>query len=439
MRVTEGKASRKERWLHLAIALVLPVLAASAFVYVPLLTAAVLWSAFAMAGGLVLRNWVFSLVARFIREEPSAEPVSRPSVTFVIPCLNELPSLRQTVPALTALEYEGELRFCYACESASTDGSLQYLKECAESDDRIVVLEKPTPPGGRGAAIVYGLAHAPPGDVVGLLDADHILPQSSLDELVRAFGREGPPEAVQGRCATSNASPHVLARTLTIEREWLERVELQVAPRLGGMTQFGGGQGFFLRSLLDDERFAVDPSMVLDDTDLSCRLVLSGHRVEFNPGVVTESRQPDTLSQFFDQRIRWEQGWMQVAAKHLLRPFRAAKASLSVRLDMVRLLLTPFGGAWLWLGLVAGTVALAPGGARHVPAWLPYACLLWPWALGPGPLLAGVARLGDAALALLGWPLLAYVYCWIAAVSVVHVYVLRRPLGYAKTAKEERA
>jgi cellulose synthase/poly-beta-1,6-N-acetylglucosamine synthase-like glycosyltransferase len=434
MLVTEGKKSRSDR--HVALVLAAGVLGAAVALFLvwPRAIRPVLWVAGSIGAMSVLRNVALGLVAGAVPPPRAGPAVRRPSFAFVIPCLNELPSLRQTIPALRELEYEGELRFCYTVEGASTDGSADFVRARAGEDDRVVLIDKATPPGGRGAAIAYGVRHAPETDVVGLLDADHVMEQESLDELVRAFGQEDPPPGVQGMCATSNADGNAMARALTVEREWLERVELQAAPRLGGMCLFGGGQGFLLRSVLTEPGLEVDESMILDDIDLSCRLALAGDRIVFHPGVRTLSRQPETLREFFDQRYRWARGWVQLCGKLALKPFRWRRTPFGVRASLLGLLVTPFGLALTCLGVSAAMAGLTTGGA---PLWLCLAVLLWPALSGICPFVAGVKpqRWRDIPLVLIGMPVLTAALCLLMAAAVTDVCILRRPIKYAKTAK----
>jgi len=438
MLVTEGKASKKGRRAFFATAGVVTAAGLALFLFLPVLARWVLWVSVALAASIVIRQTALSLVARFTRSAPAPEPGGQPALAFLIPCLNELPSLQQTVPALRKLSYGGTLRLCYVCEAASTDGTQQYLRECALKDARIMVIEKHTPPAGRGATIQYGLDRAPECDVIGFLDADHYIRQSALDELVRVFGAaQGSPEVIQGACRLAQPDPNWLARLLAVEREWLERVELDAGPRLGGFCHFGGGQGFFRRQVLAEPELAIDESMILDDADLSCRLALAGHRVVFDPRVSTLSREPETLTEFLDQRYRWARGWVQLLGKHITAPLRARGVPLRLRCDVSRFLLTPVGMVWLYFGLLAGVSALFTSHAA--PTWLALAGLLWPFLLGPGPYLAGVraARRRDAPLVLICIPLLLHVYCLFTAISLVNQYLLHAPVRYAKTAKPE--
>ena len=437
MLVTEGRASKKGRVTCALTALLVAVGALVLFALVPPLNRAWLWLCLVVAAGIVVQHILLSAVAFLMRTPPPLQTRRQPATAFIIPCLNELPSLQHTVPALRELNYSGTLLFCYVCETASGDGSLEYLRDCARHDARIVLIEKLTPPSGRGATIQYGLDHAPACEVVGFLDADHVLGQDTLNELSGAFGADGGPEAVQGVCMTAQERPNWLARLLTAERQWLERVELQANTRLGGFCNLGGGQGFLRRSILDDPELRIDEAMLLDDTDLSCRLALKGHKVVFNPRVSTYSRVPESLTEFLDQRYRWSRGYVQLLTRHIGSPFRRAPVSLALRADLMRFMLTPPGLTALYLGFPAGIAALVT--AQGAPLWQVLACLLWPFLLGPGPYLAGVrTRWGDVPLLLAGIPALIYLYCSFSVAGMVDQFVLRRPAQYAKTAKPDR-
>ncbi len=438
MLVTEGKASRSDRLVCVLVGLGLLAAAIVLFALMPVLVTPAIAVSLVLAVGMVARDVWLAAVARTIRREPTPATGRRPSIALLIPCLNEISSLKQTVPAMMALRYEGRISFCYVCEGASTDGSIAYVRECSEADPRVVLIEKATPPAGRGAAVNYGLAHAAPSEVVGFLDADHILGQDSLDELVRVFGQEAPPVAVQGVCATVETCDTALARILTIERDWLERVELEANARAGGICVFGGGQGFFLRSLFDEKRFVIDESMILDDIDLSCQMARAGTQVVFNAGIVTKSHQPETVTRFMDQRLRWARGWLQLAAHYAWEPLPAHGMPFGMRLDLVRLVAVPFAGGLMYVGFGAAIAGLVMGGPHRPELWLVLAGLLWPFLLAPQPFLAGMRlkRASDVALALLGIPALTYAYGWVMGASLADAYVLRRPIRYAKTVKD---
>jgi cellulose synthase/poly-beta-1,6-N-acetylglucosamine synthase-like glycosyltransferase len=437
LQVTEGKGSQKD---HILIALVCVILLAGGAVLgtaYPPAGEYILWAVLVLAGGTVLRSLALSILAGLLHPRPAPPTEKRPAIAFVIPGLNELPSLKRTVPAMMALRYDGELHFCYVLEAASTDGSADYVRECTAKDPRVVPIDKSTPPGGRGAAVAYGVARTPECDVVGFLDADHEMDQASFDELVRVFGQDEPPPAIQGVCDTTGGEGNPLVRLLTVERSWLESLEVEVNPRLGGVSLFGGGQGFFQRGLLMQEGHQIDESMILDDIDLCCRLAVEGYRIRFDRALATWSTQPETLAEFVDQRFRWARGWVQLAGKYLWRLVSGRGIRFGARMDLLRLLLMPYAAGFLFFGFGVGAGLLATTASHTLPVWLTSFGMLWPVLVCFHPLLAGRGgiRLRDVPLLIVGVPLLFYVYTGLCAVSVVDAWLLRRPLSYAKTAK----
>jgi cellulose synthase/poly-beta-1,6-N-acetylglucosamine synthase-like glycosyltransferase len=439
VQVTEGKGSRKGHRLIVTVCAVLLAAGAAGAVACPRAAAPLLWVALVVGGGTVLRSLFLSVVVRFFRPRPAPPTEARPSIALVIPGLNEIVSLRRTVPAMMALKYDGELRFCYVLEAASTDGSADYVRARAAEDPRILPIDKSTPPGGRGAAVAYGVARAPACDVIGFLDADHEMDQAAFDELVRVFGQPDPPAAIQGICATIAGPASAFVRLLSLERSWLEAVEVEANPRLGGICLFGGGQGFFRREVVTSADHLIDEGQILDDIDLACRLALEGYAIAFDRGIVTRSTQPETLGEFADQRFRWARGWVQLASKFLRPVLSRPAVAPGARMDFLRLLVMPFAAALLFVAFGSGAALLVSCGHHGVPAWLAAFGLLWPFLTGFHPLLTwrGDIRLRDAPLLLVGVPLLFYAYMGLCAVSVVDAWVLRRPLSYAKTAKHE--
>jgi cellulose synthase/poly-beta-1,6-N-acetylglucosamine synthase-like glycosyltransferase len=152
---------------------------------------------------------------------------------------------------------------------------------------------------------------------------------------------------------------------------------------------------------------------------------------------VTRSTQPETLAEFTDQRFRWARGWVQLASKFLWPLLSRRGVPFGARMDLLRLVLTPFAAALLFVGFGAGAGLLATTARHSLPVWLTGFALLWPFLVCVGPVLAGRTRLRlrDLPLLLPCIPLLFYAYTGLCAVSVVDAWLLRRPLRYAKTAK----
>ena len=62
--------------------------------------------------------------------------------------------------------------------------------------------------------------------------------------------------------------------------------------------------------------------MLTEDIDSSMRAIISGARIEYDLKVLSYELAPETLSAFNKQRLRWAQGWTQVAVRHFMPAFR---------------------------------------------------------------------------------------------------------------------
>jgi hypothetical protein len=141
------------------------------------------------------------------------------------------------------------------------------------------------------------------------------------------------------------------------------------------------------------------------------------------------------VPQFFDQRYRWCRGWLQVSGKHLFAPSPKRGVPLSLRIDLLRMLLFPYAAALLYLtgtGVIASllvgpsrVLALAGVAWPALSGWLPYAAKARP------------LRLGELLLSIVGIPLQFCAYASFFAVSLVEVVLRRQPL-YSKTGKSAK-
>ena len=100
-----------------------------------------------------------------------------PDVTVIVPALNEEATIREVVDRLLALPL---LLQVVVVDDGSTDKTPQVLDEYA---DRITIVRN-TKPGGKGAAIRSGMAHAH-GKVVVVQDADLEYAPEEIPRLVQ--------------------------------------------------------------------------------------------------------------------------------------------------------------------------------------------------------------------------------------------------------------
>lgn len=100
-------------------------------------------------------------------ENPSAKRAAAPTVSVLIPVLNEGRVLERTVPTMLAQRVDGEIEFLFA-EGRSRDDSRALLERFAARDRRVRVLDNPTgrTPDGLNIAFVHAR-----GDFIARMDA----------------------------------------------------------------------------------------------------------------------------------------------------------------------------------------------------------------------------------------------------------------------------
>lgn len=111
------------------------------------------------------------LISQRLLSEDTAAPGSIPDVSVVVPVYNEVESLPHLVEAIATTMLAEQLSYEIICvDDGSTDGSVQLLKELAEtrSDIRAVLLRRNY---GQTAAMSAGFNHAY-GRVIVSLDSD---------------------------------------------------------------------------------------------------------------------------------------------------------------------------------------------------------------------------------------------------------------------------
>jgi glycosyltransferase involved in cell wall biosynthesis len=199
------------------------------------------------------------------------EPVSFPTVSVLVPVLDEEDHLRDAAARMRAQRYDGIVELLFI-DGGSQDKSRDILAELAEADTRIRVLDNParrTP-----QALNIGL-RAATGDVICRMDAHTHYPdgylQTGVERLLRgdAVSVSGPQIAV-GRGTWSRRVALALTTPLGVG---------EARFRLGADDEFEvdtGFTGMWLRATLEaqggwDEEWLID-----QDHELAVRLTAAG-------------------------------------------------------------------------------------------------------------------------------------------------------------------
>ena len=157
------------------------------------------------------------------------------------------------------------------------------------------------------------------GEIITLYDTDHYPDPNALRWVARRF-LAGGVDIIQGRCCVYNYDETFVTRLIAAEFDLIYGVMHSGRAELQGYGFFGGSNGHWNASLL--KTLGMQKHMLTEDIDSSMRAIISGARIEYDLKVLSYELAPETLPALTKQRMRWAQGWTQVAFRHALPSIR---------------------------------------------------------------------------------------------------------------------
>jgi cellulose synthase/poly-beta-1,6-N-acetylglucosamine synthase-like glycosyltransferase len=287
---------------------------------------------FMIAYQLVLTVAGFFHVLRSAREkrEVDAAPFDFPPVAVLIPAHNEGKVIRHTLEAMLAFDYPANLYEVLVINDGSTDDTGEIVREFAERDGRIRLVNVPPGEGGRGKsrALNIGLTHTEAG-LIAVYDADNTPEPAALRYLVAQLLLHPDLGAVLGKFRTVNRDRNLLTRFINVETLSFQSIVQAGRWKLFRVSTLPG-TNFVIRRGLIDAMCGWDEAAITEDSELSIRVYMEGFRIKPIPYAVTHEQEPETWRVWFRQRSRWVRGNNYVATKFLRQIPRFRRKVLAV-------------------------------------------------------------------------------------------------------------
>ena len=260
-----------------------------------------------------LRHLLFAVSAlETVRTDlaaPVIAPSAWPSVSVLVSCHNEEAVIGRLTQALGELDYPASLKQVLIVNDGSADRTGELLDAWAATGAGQCIHRPAGSPGGKSGALNAALAQVT-GDIVVVFDADHRPHADVIRRLVRHFG-DPSVAAAQGRCVISNPADSAIAHLIAIDYAAGYLVNEYGRQAVFGLPAYGGANCAVRTSVLR-RMGGWYPLTVTEDTDLTLRLLLSGHRVRYDVTAVDEEEGVVTLESYWRQRYRWSRGHQQV-------------------------------------------------------------------------------------------------------------------------------
>lgn len=342
----------------------------------------------------LVRHLAFAASARAVPADlalpaPGTPPGAMlPTVAVLVACHEEAAVVDRLCSALLALDYPTDRLEVHLVDDGSADGTAAALAAATADAPHVRIHRRPPGAGGGKSGALNAVLPYVTSSVVVVYDADHRPHPDSLRRLVRHFA-DPAVAAVQGRCVIRGAATAV-ARAVEVDYLAGYLVNEYGRQALAGMPAYGGANCAVRTRLLRDLG-GWNPLSVTEDTDLTLRLVLGGHRVRYDVTAVDEEEAATTLRRYWRQRYRWARGHQQACRDYLRPVWSAGHLGLGQKVETSMFLLAFHLPALSLAGLLL--VPLAAAGVLRqpaVPLWvLATVLLLGPLVeLGTGLLLA---------------------------------------------------
>ncbi len=300
---------------------------------------------------------------------PDRPAAPYPKASVIIPAYlpNEAATIIETLRYVLAQDYPGRLQVILAYNTPHPMQVEDDLAAMAAVDRRLQVMKVPF--STSKAQNVNAALQVVEGEFTAIFDADHHPRRDALTRAWRWISHGA--DVVQGHCVVRNGRASLVARTVAVEFESIYAVSHPGRASLHGFGVFGGSNGYWRTSVLHKTRMRAE--MLTEDIDSSIRLILHGHTVVNDPGLLSYELAPATFGALWHQRIRWAQGWFQVARRHLEAGLRSDQLTIRNRFGMLFLLGWREIYPWISLLIVPVLGFLAWRDGRGTPAGLPRA------------------------------------------------------------------
>ena len=253
-------------------------------------------------------GYLYSRESARERRRLDEHPVDLPPLSIMIPAHNEALVIEKTLRTLLASDYSHAKMEIIVLDDGSTDGTGGILDRLAGEFNCIRPVHVPKEEGGKGKAAVLnrGLALAR-HDLIAIFDADNQPQPSSLRYLASQFALDPSLGAALGKFRTLNRRKNWLTRFINIEGlsfQWIVQAGRWKLLNVATLP----GTNFIVRKQVLEEVGSWDEEALTEDAELSLRILEAGYRIKFVPYAVTWEQEPENLSTWFRQRIRWARG-----------------------------------------------------------------------------------------------------------------------------------
>jgi cellulose synthase/poly-beta-1,6-N-acetylglucosamine synthase-like glycosyltransferase len=240
------------------------------------------------------------------KREMSKPMTYRPRVSIIVPAYNEEKVVARTIETLVEADYPD--KEIIIVDDGSQDSTYEVASRFVRRGLKVVT----RPNGGKFAALNTGIAVST-GEIIVTVDADSLISRASIAEIVKGF--ENPEVAgVAGNLKVFNRNKFI-TRIQALEYITQIQVVRRAFENFGSLTVASGAFSAFRKTALE-EAGLYDPDYLLEDFDITIKLLKSHQILHGNNEAVCYTEAPESLRDVYKQRLSWFRGDFQNFWKH---------------------------------------------------------------------------------------------------------------------------
>lgn len=287
----------------------------------------------------VIRHYIFAFDRLFGKQRNIYSEIMEarwPSVTVIIPAHNEEIVIRETLNAITRVDYPLDLLQVIVINDRSTDSTADIINEFVEKfPKRVQAFHRHKGTPGKSASLKDALPLVK-NEFLIILDADNMASLFLIKRLVAPFFD---PEigAVMGRVVPANTGVNLLTRLLDMERSAGYQVGQQARYNINGIPQYGGTDGGVRMQALE-EVGGWRSDALAEDTEITFGLLCQGWKIVYQNNSECLEQSPETWPVRINQIKRWGKGHNQVMMHYVFNIFFNKKINYIAKIDGLFLL-----------------------------------------------------------------------------------------------------
>ena len=261
-----------------------------------------------LAGTFVVSRFLF---AAFYSPPPDVGYT--PSVTVLVPCMNEEAVIRQTIERIFSAGYPQDRLEVVCVNDGSSDDTLREMLKAQTRHPRLVVVDFEK---NRGLCHAWGVAMMlARGEFVVCVDSDTFIFPGSLNKLVQGFV-DPTVGGISGHCDVENANANLLTRMQDVRYYFSYKIMKASESIFGTVSCLPGCFSAYRRicvlAVLEDWMNATVMGVhgnYADDRSVTNR-ILKNYNIIYDDTALATTIAPESWKQYTRQQARWMRSYL---------------------------------------------------------------------------------------------------------------------------------